>query len=112
MTTEGLSPDDYASALLTIDGSGLGYFVEGGQAVNIWAQAYSSEAPNVRAHLPFTSNDCDLCVSKDLLNRFEQILDGELAKASDPSQGQLGIFKTHDDPPKIIDLFDTVYGLT
>lgn len=109
----GYTPGDFASPLRKIEASQLDYFVEGGQAVNIWAEVYSEAAPSVTDLAPFTSKDCDLWVGPELLRQFEVILpDGKLIKASDPSQGQLGIYTTNDHPPRIIDLFDGVYGLT
>lgn len=109
----GYTPGDFASPLRKIEASQLDYFVEGGQAVNIWAEVYSEAAPSVNDLAPFTSKDCDLWVGPELLRQFEVILpDGKLIKASDPSQGQLGIYTTNDHPPRIIDLFDGVYGLT
>ena len=111
--SEGYSPGDFASSLRKIESSRLDYFVEGGQAVNIWAEVYSEAAPSVADYAPFTSKDCDLWVGPELLREFERILpDGKLIRASDPSQGQLGIYRTTDTPPRIIDLFDGVYGLT
>lgn len=111
--SEGYAPGDFASPLRKIESSQLDYFVEGGQAVNIWAEVYSEAAPSVNDLAPFTSKDCDLWVGPELLRQFERILpDGKLIKASDPSQGQLGIYTTNDHPPRIIDLFDRVYGLT
>ncbi len=111
--SEGYAPGDFADPLRKIEASRLDYFVEGGQAVNIWAEVYSAAAPGVTDLAPFTSKDCDLWVSPALFRQFEQILPGgKLIKASDPSQGQLGIYTTNDNPPRIIDLFDGVYGLT
>jgi len=111
--SEGYAPDDFAEPLRKIEASQLDYFVEGGQAVNIWAAVYSEAAPGVIDYAPFTSKDCDLWVGQELLRQFEQILPGgKLIRASDPSQGQVGIYRTNDTPPRIIDLFDGVYGLT
>lgn len=90
----------------------MDYFLEGGQAVNIWAEVYSAAAPGVAELAPFTSKDCDLWVGLELFRHIERILPGgTLTKASDPSQGQLGIFTTDDHPPRVIDLFDGVFGL-
>jgi hypothetical protein len=109
----GYSPGDFELPLRRIEASGLDYFVEGGQAVNIWAEVYAATAPGVADLAPFTSKDCDLWVGYELFEQIERILPGgKLTKASDPSQGQLGIFTTDDEPPKVIDLFDGVFGLT
>lgn len=111
--SEGFAPADFALSLQKIEASQLDYFVEGGQAVNIWAEVYSAAAPGVTDLAPFTSKDCDIWVGRELFRQFERILPGgKLIKASDPSQGQLGIYTTSDDPPRIIDLFDGVYGLS
>ena len=109
--SDGYAPGDFAPALRRIEASRLDYFVEGGQAVNIWAEVYLDAAPEVTEFAPFTSKDCDLWVGPDLFRQFEQVLPGgTLTRASDPSQGQLGIYTTNDKPPRVIDLFDGVYG--
>lgn len=110
--SSGYSPGDFAPSLRRIEESRLDYFLEGGQAVNIWAEVYSAAAPGVAELAPFTSKDCDLWVGLELFRHIERILPGgTLTKASDPSQGQLGIFTTDDHPPRVIDLFDGVFGL-
>lgn len=84
--SDGYSPADFAASLRRIEASRLDYFVEGGQAVNIWAEVYSEAAPGVNDFAPFTSKDCDLWVGPELLQQFERILPGgKLIKASDPS---------------------------
>ena len=45
--SEGYAPGDFAASLRKIGASQLDYFVEGGQAVNIWAEVYSAAAPGV-----------------------------------------------------------------
>lgn len=55
--SEGYAPDDFAEPLRKIEASQLDYFVEGGQAVNIWAEVCSEAAPGVIDYAPFTSKD-------------------------------------------------------
>lgn len=91
-------PDDYAPHLRALGRAGLPYFIEGGQAVNALAEFFSEDVPALRKFHPYTSKDCDIWVGKDTLDRIERVLDGELHKAADPSEVQLGIFHLRNHP--------------
>jgi hypothetical protein len=112
MTRSGLTPDDFAPYLQLIEQRGLRHFLEGGQAVNAWANFHAVQSsPRLDGLGPFTSKDCDIWVSYDLFQQIESLLPGSLRKADSPADGQLGIFTTNDVPPKVIDLLDGVFGL-
>ena len=49
---DGYAPGDFAPSLRKIEASQLDYFVEGGQAVNIWAEVYLAAAPESPNSLP------------------------------------------------------------
>lgn len=55
-------PFDFDDWLLKLKEHDLDYFVEGGQAVNLWALRYFDVIPELRRHLPFNSKDCDIWV--------------------------------------------------
>ena len=44
---------------------GLPYVLIGGQAVNYWAERYLAKEPELRKHMPFTSNDIDFRGNRD-----------------------------------------------
>jgi len=89
------SPGDFESQLRRIEASRLEYFVEGGQAANIWAEVYAATVPAITDLAPFTSKDCDLWVGYELFKRIEQVLPGgTLTKATDPAQGAWGNWVT------------------
>lgn len=92
--------------------SGHAHFLEGGQAVNVWAEVYSSRLPALAALSPFTSKDCDVWASYGMFQALEhdQLLPGKLIKSDSPLDGQLGILQL-EAPPRIIDFLQSVYGL-
>jgi hypothetical protein len=111
MAAEETAPDDYREIYKTLTDAGLPYFVEGGQAVNIWATFYRQAAPKLEEYLPFTSKDCDLWVGAETFAKIDEVLDGNCVKGTSPADGQLGIFTTKDLPPKIVDLMIGVFGI-
>ena len=54
------SPHDFADELSALEAAGHRHFLEGGQAVNIWASVYLKSSPKLEDLRPFTSKDCDL----------------------------------------------------
>ena len=105
-------PGDFAEDLRIIERNEFKHFLEGGQAVNVWAEVYSEANPRIASLAPFTSKDCDIWVSYELLQRIETILSGKLVRAESPVDGQVGIFILTGEPPKTIDLLDGVFGLS
>lgn len=105
------TPDDYAPYLQELGRANLPYFIEGGQAVNALAEFFLEDEPALHRFQPYTSKDCDLWVGKATLDRIEGVLRGELHRAADPAQVQLGVFRCHGQPHKL-DLFGHVHGLT
>lgn len=88
----------------------INYFLEGGQAVNIWAYRFLENTPNLRNYLPFTSKDCDIWIDSDGFKKISGVLDGYLKKSNSPLDGQLGII-TSKDNDLVLDLFQDVFGL-
>lgn len=105
------TPDDYAPYLQMLGRANLPYFIEGGQAVNALAEFFLEDEPALRRFQPYTSKDCDIWVGKETLDRIENVLSGELHRAADPAEVQLGVFRFHSQPHKL-DLFGHVHGLT
>jgi hypothetical protein len=65
---------DYAEFLTHLDKEGKAYFLEGGQAVNLWAEYYAQKPQThlEMEHLrPFVSKDCDIWVSLAALQYLE-----------------------------------------
>lgn len=54
------SPSDLASLFAEIASSGIPVIIIGGQAVNLHAQSYADEIPNIEQYGPLTSIDLDL----------------------------------------------------
>lgn len=105
------TPGNYSDLLFALTESGLPYFIEGGQAVNIWAEYFSDSVPELDSFAPFTSKDCDIWVGKETLNRLTTVLDGTLKRASDPAEVQVGVFLPRQDPDKKLELFGHVHGI-
>ncbi len=103
----------YLDFLQSLRESGDIYFVEGGQAVNYWAEYIDAANPARPLNMlrPFTSKDCDVWVSHTTWERIKLSPGGKLRKSTSPSDSQLGILTLEDDPPRVVDLMSTVYGI-
>lgn len=107
-------PKDYFSFLLELEKKGQPWFLEGGQAVNFWAEYYLKNGIANEAlleHEPFTSQDCDIWVSPSAFRCIKEDSGDELLLGVSPSDGQLGIFQLQDQPKRNIDLLSNVHGL-
>ncbi|MEI6655411.1 MAG: hypothetical protein WCP45_11625 [Verrucomicrobiota bacterium] len=64
---------DYVTFLKELGETNAPYFLEGGQAVNFWAEFYSARerADGLDAYLPFTSKDCDIGIGWAALKYFK-----------------------------------------
>ncbi|MGB2011584.1 MAG: hypothetical protein ACPHYF_08655 [Akkermansiaceae bacterium] len=71
-------PFDFDDWLLKLKEHGLNYFVEGRQAVNLWALRYFDEIPELAEYLPFNSKDCDIWVDYQTLQKISSVLTGRL----------------------------------
>lgn len=60
---------------------------------------------------PFTSKDCDVWVSSNAWEKIKQKPGGILRKSTSPADGQLAILTLDQEPPLVVDLMTTVYGL-
>jgi hypothetical protein len=103
----------YLDFLQSLREAGDTYFVEGGQAVNYWAEYIDAANPARPLDMlrPFTSKDCDVWISHATWKRLKQYPGGKLRKGTSPSDGQLGILTLEDNPPRVVDLMSTVYGI-
>lgn len=104
---------DYLDFLHSLHSAGADFFVEGGQAVNFWAE-YIESSGCVHALdplRPFTSKDCDVWVSSNAWEKIKRKPGGMLRKSESPADGQLAILTLDQEPPLVVDLMTTVYGL-
>ena len=64
---------DYLDFLTDLASAGTPYFLEGGQAVNFWAEYFSAKnsGEGLIQFQPFTSKDCDIWVSLAALRHIE-----------------------------------------
>ena len=92
---------DYLTFLQDIEAHCSGCYLEGGQAVNFWAEYFSAKgsAKKLNPYKPFTSKDCDLWADSGALKYLSTIKDvGLLIRGSSPADGQTGIFKIKSKP--------------
>ena len=91
--------------------SGADYFLEGGQAVNFWAEYVDCriEGRPLSPMRPFTSKDCDVWVSHQTWRRLKA--NPRVQKGGSPADGQLGILTLSEDPPLVVDILSSVYGI-
>lgn len=103
----------YLDFLHSLRESGETYFVEGGQAVNYWAEYIDAGNPAgpLETLRPFTSKDCDVWINHTTWERLKKSPGGRLRKGTSPSDGQLGILTLNEDPLRVVDLMSTVYGI-
>lgn len=108
---------EYLALLHELSQAGVQHFLEGGQAVNFWAEyiAAKEQGEMLSQLRPFTSKDCDLWVSHAAFRYFETRKSGStLVKGKSPADGQLAIyrFQTSRSPePLVVDLLTHVYGI-
>ncbi|MDP0492680.1 MAG: hypothetical protein Q7Q71_16670 [Verrucomicrobiota bacterium JB023] len=105
---------DYLSFLQELDARGLDYFLEGGQAVNFWAEYFSAKGADatLKPFQPFTSKDCDVWVSHAALNYLRTKENGgRLVEGSSPADGQVGIFSLNGSRSLVVDIMSNVYGV-
>lgn len=103
--------EEYIEYLASLRKDHLEYFLEGGQAVNYWAEfvdAKIKERP-LSPLRPFTSKDCDIWVSNGTWRVLKR--NPAMRKGSSPSDGQLGIITLSEEPPRVVDVLSSVYGI-
>lgn len=103
--------EDYLDCLRFLRDLGAEYFLEGGQAVNYWAEYVNSrvEGRPLDPMLPFTSKDCDIWVSPKTWKNLKR--DPKIKKGHSPSDGQLGIQTLSKNPLRVLDILSSVYGI-
>lgn len=101
----------YQEYLQHLHASGWVYFLEGGQAVNFWAESIDAwdHSKKLTSMRPFMSKDCDIWVSPDTWQRMKG--DSNIRKGSSPADGQLGILTLSENPPRVVDMLSSVYGI-
>ena len=106
-------PGDYLVFLQQLDHAGQCYFLEGGQAVNFWAEYISAMEGGgaLRSFQPFTSKDCDIWIDGAALTYLAKRERGTLVRGESPADGQLGVFTMDGEPPRSVDLMSGVYGI-
>jgi hypothetical protein len=87
----------------------------GGQAVNLWAQYYSSKAPELERFRPFTSRDGDLWANRETVIALRDRTGWKCQLYDEPRTHALGIL-TKEIPGQIdplkIEVLKDVHGLT
>lgn len=111
MSSADAGVEAYLEYLGSLRQSGAEYFLEGGQAVNFWAEYVDARVQGrpLSPMRPFTSKDCDIWVSAgtwEVLKRGPSI-----QKGSSPADGQLGILTLSKEPPRVVDILFSVYGI-
>jgi len=98
---------DYTEFLTTLDHEGMAYFMEGGQAVNLWAEYYAAKLggdSRLSQYRPFSSKDCDIWVSHAALQYLEKSVRlGTFQKGSSPVDGQIAIYTILGNPSLTVD---------
>lgn len=90
---------DYLDFLGELGAANAPYFLEGGQAVNFWAEYFSNKGAGaaIERYRPFTSKDCDLWVSFAALRHIESnarggtLIKGETASRHLPNCGSFRV---------------------
>jgi hypothetical protein len=87
----------------------------GGQAVNLWAQYYSSKAPELARFKPFTSRDGDLWANRETVVTLRDRTGWKCQLYDEPRTHAVGILTKEipgqKDPLKI-EILKNVHGLT
>ncbi len=101
----------YLEYLRSLRDSGVEYFLEGGQAVNFWAEYLDHRVPGspIGSMRPFTSKDCDIWVSARTWEQLKR--NPAVIRGTSPADGQLGILTLNETPPRIVDILSSVYGI-
>jgi len=105
---------DYLSFLQDLGRSGQDHFLEGGQAVNFWAEYFSAKDAGdaLSSFMPFTSKDCDVWASHAALQYLKSKKEGgRLVVGNSPADGQVGVFKIGGSPTIMVDIMSNVYGI-
>lgn len=105
---------DYLEFLVGLTASGHDYFLEGGQAVNFWAEYLTSlgRKDSLERHRPFTSKDCDIWVGLMAMRYVEEQGGRDFVKSESPADGQIGILTLERDPLLQVDLLSNVFSLS
>ena len=107
------TPENLISLFQAIDREDLDLILVGGQAINIWASYYASQAPKLKEYLPFSSADLDFYGGKIEAIACQKILGGTINLNQDfepsPNTGVL-IVPTELQPLRV-DFLSSVFGI-
>jgi hypothetical protein len=111
MNSAEASFEAYLDYLSSLRQSGIEYFLEGGQAVNFWAEYIDSisQSRPLSPMRPFTSKDCDIWISNESWKTLKR--NPAVIKSKSPADGQLGILTLSKKPPRVVDLLSSVFGI-
>ncbi len=113
MSEGGRPPTDFAAVLANPDPRPL---IVGGQAVNIWAEIYAPDAPELSAFVPFTSRDADVHGDRELARLLHERTGWDCRFYDDVRQIAVALLTkkpaTTEEPPLIIEVIRAVTGLT
>jgi len=105
---------DYLAFLEDLGASGAPYILEGGQAVNFWAEYFSARGAgeSLQPFQPFASKDCDVWASYAALQYLRSKKDGgRFVGGTSPADGQVGVFTIDGPPKRTVDIMTNVYGV-
>ena len=108
-----VGPEVFFDLLQSLYASGGRYFLEGGQAVNVWARyfrALHQDSLGLDPFDPFASKDCDIWVDYETFKFFETE-PGQLRKSQSPADGQVAIYTLPGKDALTVDLMTSVYGI-
>ncbi|HTN91389.1 MAG TPA: hypothetical protein VL242_47300 [Sorangium sp.] len=107
-----LSYDDARKVLKKLTGARI--VLIGGQAINFWAEYYSSRVEELAAEAPFTSKDIDFCGAREAVKECAQRLSAEFVLPKDfdptPNTGAV-IFVDDEGTERQIDFLGRPFGL-
>ena len=110
MDAEPLPLANYLPELERLAEEDIDLVLVAGQAVNFWANYYSSYAEELREFAPFVSKDVDLFGEERFLSEIPKVLRGKLKRFRDVRHSVVGIFTMDSDPPLTFELLRSLYG--
>lgn len=106
------TPEQIIDLLLVLEKLDTDYVIVGGQAINLWANLYSSQSNEWQIYQPFSSEDLDIFGSRLDAFNLSQALNCELYLAKDfDSTPNVGVIIEKSKRFRI-DILATVYGLS
>ncbi len=88
--------------------------IVGGQAVNLWAELYSSTEGDLRSFEPFTSKDADIHGNRELAEVLHRRTGWTCKFFDEPRQSAVALLAkpaASDDSALVVEVLRTVYGI-